>query len=127
MKKILIIAGEESGDLHGSHLVKELKVIQPDMEFRGMGGEKMRLAGVKTFFSIDRTGVVGLMEIFGNFWHHFSIYWKLVSEIGSHQYDAMILLDYPTLNLILASKYPNLEIGRYMNNAINWVENTFIL
>ena len=104
MKKILIIAGEESGDLHGCHLVQALKSLHPNLEFFGMGGKKMRNAGVKTFFDINRTGTVGLMELFGNFWYYFSIYRKLASEIDSCQYDALILIDYPTLNLILAGR-----------------------
>lgn len=100
--KILIVAGEESGDLHGSNLVNALKALSPDLEFYGMGGKKMRQSGVKTFFDIDRMGTVGLFEIFGNGFHYYQVYRRLVKEIESQQYDAAILIDYPTLNLILA-------------------------
>ena len=101
---ILIIAGEESGDLHGSNLVDDLKIVWPDASFSGMGGKKMRRAGVHIFFDIERMGTVGLVEIFGNIFHYLKVYWKLVSEITSKKYDAAILIDYPTLNLQLARK-----------------------
>lgn len=99
---ILIIAGEESGDLHGANLATSLKAIQPGSSFRGMGGNKMRQAGVHTFFDIDRMGTVGLVEIFGNIIHYIKVYCKLASEIVGKKYDAVILIDYPTLNLRLA-------------------------
>ena len=44
-KKIVIIAGEDSGDLHGAHLIKEMKKIDPDFTFYGVGGDKMIGAG----------------------------------------------------------------------------------
>ena len=40
-KKIVIIAGEDSGDLHGAHLIKEMKKIDSDFTFYGVGGDKM--------------------------------------------------------------------------------------
>jgi len=101
---ILIVAGEESGDLHGSHLVEALKTLCPGVSFRGMGGVKMRRAGVQTFFDIDRMGAVGLVETPGNIAHYLKVYCKLTTEIVGNKYDAAILIDYPTLNLRLAKK-----------------------
>ena len=45
-KKIVIIAGEDSGDLHGSHLMKEMKKIDPAFSFYGVGGDKMIREGL---------------------------------------------------------------------------------
>ena len=100
--QFLIIAGEASGDMHGSGLVRAIKKYHPNCEFRGLGGDHMRREGVKTFYDIDRMGAVGVVEVLGDLPHYFSVYRKLSSEIESGSYDAVILIDYPTLNLRLA-------------------------
>ena len=99
---ILIVAGEASGDLHGSHLVEALKKIRPEDRFFGMGGKKMRSLGVETFFDIERMGAVGAIEILEELPHYLKVYRTLSREISSGQYTAAILIDYPTLNLRLA-------------------------
>ncbi|MBT5551025.1 MAG: lipid-A-disaccharide synthase [Nitrospina sp.] len=100
----LIIAGEASGDLHGSNLVSALKVLLPHARFSGMGGARMREAGVETLFGIERMGTVGVVEVLGEFDHYYKVYRALMKEIASRRYDAVILIDYPTLNLRLAKQ-----------------------
>lgn len=100
----LIIAGEASGDLHGSNLVSALKVFLPHARFSGMGGSRMREEGVDTLFGIERMGTVGIVEVLGEFDHYYKVYRTLMKEIASRRYDAMILIDYPTLNLRLAKQ-----------------------
>ena len=100
--RFLIVAGEASGDMHGSGLVRALKNNHPNCEFSGLGGEQMRREGVKTFYDIDRMGAVGVIEVLGDLPHYYKVYRKLSIEIGSGTYDAVILIDYPTLNLRLA-------------------------
>ncbi len=99
---ILIIAGEESGDLHGGNLVKALKEIHPDISFKGIGGEKMRRAGVETIFGIENMGTVGLAEIFGSLFFYINVYRVISAEIAKKQFDAAIFIDYPTLNMMFA-------------------------
>jgi len=98
----LIIAGEASGDLHGAKLVQALLDAYPKARFTGMGGGRMRDAGVNTLFGIERMGAVGLVEIFSDLGHYFSVYRALMKEIASLKYTAVILIDCPTLNLRLA-------------------------
>jgi len=100
----LIIAGEASGDLHGSNLVSALKAFLPHASFSGMGGSRMREEGVDTLFGIDRMGTVGMIEVLGEFDHYYKVYRTLMKEIASCRYDAIILIDYPTLNLRLAKQ-----------------------
>lgn len=100
----LIIAGEASGDLHGAKLVQALKNIFPKAQFTGMGGARMRDAGVNTLFGIERMGTVGLVEILAEFGHYYAVYRALRQEIASRKYTALILIDYPTLNLRLAKQ-----------------------
>ena len=56
--KIMFSAGEASGDLHGANLARALKQLAPDIELLGMGGEKMRDAGVDIVYDIDNLGVI---------------------------------------------------------------------
>ena len=100
--RFLIVAGEASGDLHGSGLVHALKVIYPSCQFSGLGGKRMREEGVETFFDIDRMGAVGFVEVLSDLSHYWNVYRVLAGEISSGKYDAVILIDYPTLNLRLA-------------------------
>jgi len=99
---MLIVAGEASGDLHGSHLVQALKNLRPEYRFFGMGGKNMRSEGVETFFDIERMGAVGIVEILGELPHYLKVYRMLAKEIASGAYTAAILIDYPTFNLRLA-------------------------
>ena len=98
----MIIAGEASGDLHGAKLVQALLDAYTKARFTGMGGGRMRDAGVNTLFGIERMGAVGLVEIFSDLGHYFGVYRALMKEIASLKYTAVILIDYPTLNLRLA-------------------------
>ena len=100
--RFLIVAGEASGDLHGSGLVRALKILHPNCQFSGLGGNRMREEGVETFFDIDRMGAVGFVEVLSDLSHYWNVYRVLASEISSGKYDAVILIDYPTLNLRLA-------------------------
>lgn len=100
----LIIAGEASGDLHGSNLVSALKAFLPHSRFSGMGGSRMQEEGVDTLFGIERMGTVGIVEVLGEFDHYYKVYRTLMKEIASRRYDAIILIDYPTLNLRLAKQ-----------------------
>ncbi|HIE42813.1 MAG TPA: lipid-A-disaccharide synthase [Nitrospinaceae bacterium] len=102
--RYLVVAGEASGDLHGSNLISALKVLQPLARFSGMGGSRMREAGVETLFGIERMGTVGVIEVLNEFDHYYKVYRTLMKEIASRKYDAVILIDYPTLNLRLAKQ-----------------------
>ena len=62
-KRIMIIAGEASGDLHGAHLVRALVKHFPRLEFYGVGGDHLKNEGVTLLSSSDELGVVGVSEV----------------------------------------------------------------
>ncbi|CCQ89555.1 Lipid-A-disaccharide synthase [Nitrospina gracilis 3/211] len=101
-QRILIVAGEASGDLHGGNLVRAMQERHPKIEFEGVGGHHMQNAGVRTLFDIQRMGGMGLFEFFSNLWHHISVFRKLSREIAKGQYAGAILINYPFFNLRLA-------------------------
>jgi len=63
-KKIMIIAGEASGDLHGAHLVRAMIGLNPGLEFFGIGGNALRQAGVRIRIDNSEMAVVGISEAF---------------------------------------------------------------
>ena len=100
--RVLIVAGEASGDLHGGHLVQALREQSLGVEYEGVGGKHMRDAGVRTLFDIDRMGGMGLFEFFGALWHHLTVFRRLSAKIRQGHYQAAILINYPVFNLRLA-------------------------
>ena len=64
MKRILIIAGEASGDMHGANLVGSMRKKSKDVEFFGLGGHGMQEAGVKLYYNLVDVAVLGLFEVF---------------------------------------------------------------
>ncbi len=98
----MIIAGEASGDLHGANLVKEALRIDPSLSFFGIGGSKMRDAGVDTLMDASEMAVVGLVEVIS----HFSVILRALTMmkkiLQADPPDLLILIDYPDFNLRLA-------------------------
>lgn len=111
--KYYIIAGEASGDLHASNLMKELKKKDPQAEFRFWGGDLMQAQGgtlVKHYRDLAFMGfaevLMNLRTILGNI----SVAKK---DIEAYQPDAVILVDYPGFNLRIAEFVKNLGIKVY--------------
>lgn len=98
----MIVAGEASGDLHGSNLVKEALRKNPGLSFFGMGGPKMREAGVTTLIDSSEMAVVGLIEVISHFPVIYRAFSTLKKIIRTDPPDLLILIDYPDFNLHLA-------------------------
>ena len=101
-KKIIIIAGEASGDLHGSYLARAMKMINPEIEISGIGGRLMAEAGVRLYYNIVSLAVIGFIEILINLKKFRHIYNLTLEKIDFHKPDAVILIDYPGFNLKIA-------------------------
>ena len=103
-KKILIIAGEASGDLHGSGLVRELKRINPSLEIFGLGGDKMKKEGAELIFHVDRLAIMGFFEVLKNLNFVRGVMKAMISVAETRKPDLAILIDYPGFNLRFARK-----------------------
>jgi lipid-A-disaccharide synthase len=101
-KRIMIVAGEASGDLHGSNLVKEALRIDPGLSFFGIGGQRMRDEGVTILVDSSEMAVVGLVEVISHSRVIYRAYSILRKIIRSNPPDLLILIDYPDFNLLLA-------------------------
>ena len=100
--KYYLIAGERSGDLHGSNLVKKLKDKDPEALIRGFGGDLMAEAGMDLVFHYRDIAVMGLIEVIVNL-NKISSYLKnCKKDILEFKPDVIILIDYAGFNLRIA-------------------------
>jgi lipid-A-disaccharide synthase len=100
--KYYIIAGEASGDLHGSNLIKAMKTIQPGAEFRAWGGDKMQEAGAQLVKHYRDLAFMGFVEVVMNLRTIFKNLAFCKQDITDYKPDAIILVDYPGFNLRIA-------------------------
>jgi len=101
-RKVLIVAGEASGDLQAAHLVKALKSIEPHIEIFGVGGKKMREEGVEIIHDIVELAVVGFVEVLKHLRTFKGILESLLVLLETKKPDVVILVDYPGFNLRFA-------------------------
>lgn len=101
-KRILIVAGEASGDLHGASLVRAMMRKNPGLSFYGVGGGRMREAGVDLWADAGNMAVVGLTEVLSKLRVILSVMSRLKKSMRFQKPDLVILIDYPDFNLPLA-------------------------
>ena len=102
--RVLISAGEASGDLYAALLVGELRRLWPDTEFFGCTGPRMRSAGVEAVVDAASLAVVGLVEVVAHIPRIYGEYRKLAAAALDRQPDLAILTDSPDFHLRLARR-----------------------
>jgi len=101
-KKILLVAGEVSGDLHGTHLVEAIQSIDPEIQFFGVGGEGLEKVGMKLLYHSQSLSVVGITEVFVKLRSILKALRALKKSLEREKPDLVILIDFPDFNLRLA-------------------------
>ncbi len=120
-KRILIVAGEPSGDQHAAALIKSChKQLSESIEFFAMGGKAMEQAGAQLLVPIDRLAVVGLTEVIKQLPAIRTAMKILKRWLADNQPDLVILVDYPGFNLRLAdyAKLLKLKVLYYISPQI---------
>ncbi|QRR03878.1 lipid-A-disaccharide synthase [Dyadobacter sandarakinus] len=122
--KYYLIAGERSGDLHGSNLIKGIRASDPEAEFRGWGGDMMQVEHMKLVTHYKDTAFMGFWEVAKNLGTIRGFLKKCKSDILSWQPDALILIDYPGFNLRIAAfaKSRGLKVFYYISPKV-WAWN----
>ncbi len=100
--KIYLIAGEDSGDLHTSNFIRELRHIYPKAKFRGVGGDKMAAAGADLVAHIKDVNFMGFWEVLTHLGTIRRLFNTVKTDISIWKPDAVILVDYPGFNLRMA-------------------------
>jgi lipid-A-disaccharide synthase len=109
-KRVLIIAGEASGDLYGGKLVKAIRAVDSSVSFLGVGGLHMQEAGVKLLWNADEMGVVGLPGV-KRLFTILSVFRVVSTNLQRWRPDLVVLIDYPEFNLFVAGKAKKLGIS----------------
>jgi lipid-A-disaccharide synthase len=102
--KILVSAGEASGDLYAALVVEELRRLWPDADFFGCTGPRLRAAGVRTVVDAASLAVVGLLEVVGHIPRIYGEYRKLLAAGHREKPDFAVLTDSPDFHLRVARR-----------------------
>ena len=124
--KYYIIAGEASGDLHGSNLIKELKKLDTTAVIRCWGGDKMKQAGGELVKHYRDLAFMGFWEVIKNIFIILRNLKFCKKDIEQFQPDTLVLIDYPGFNLRIAkwAKQKGLRIIYYISPQVwAWKEN----
>lgn len=103
MKKLLVISGEASGDLHGGNVLAELVKLRSDLDMFGTGGEKMRSLGVRLFYHAKDLAVIGIWEVLKKYSFFKGVMDEMTAVLDKEKPDALFLVDYVGFNLRFAA------------------------
>ena len=110
MKKVMIMAGEASGDLHGANLVREIRRQDPSIAFYGVGSRNMKNAGVHLLADASQISVVGATEVITHLRPLCRVFNDLKRFLATDRPDLLILIDFPDFNIMLGKKAKKLGI-----------------
>ena len=119
-KRIYIISGEASGDLHGANVMKELYAAQPDLNIRFWGGDKMAAVGGGMAKHIKELAFMGFVEVLMNIRTILRNMKFCKKDILEFKPDALLLIDYPGFNLRIAewAKKNNIKVYYYISPTV---------
>jgi lipid-A-disaccharide synthase len=100
--KIMMVAGEVSGDVHGAGLIRCLGQNNENIDFFGIGGLKMLRENFRPYFMLDTLQTHGLVEVIRHLPRLYQTLWRMRDALKEERPDALILIDYPGFNLKLA-------------------------
>lgn len=109
-RRIVIVAGEASGDAHAGRMIAALKSKRPEIAVSGIGGDALRQAGADIFTDFRELAVMGLVEVLKRYRAIKAIFNDLVERLSRDKPDLLILVDYPGFNLKLAKQAHKLGI-----------------
>ncbi len=121
MKHLVVIAGEESGDMHAAAFIRDLKQRHPDLKVSGIGGQHMENAGAVLVSDLARHAVTGFIEVIGHLGMLRKGFQTIKAHLKNSQPDLLVLVDFPGFNLRLlkyAKKTLKLPILYYVSPQI---------
>jgi len=124
--KYYIIAGEASGDLHGSNLIRELRLLDAQADIRCWGGDLMQAAGATLVKHYRELAFMGFAEVIANLPTIFRNIRFCKQDILAWQPDTLVLIDYPGFNLRIAewAKKQGMKVVYYISPQVwAWKEN----
>lgn len=110
MKKIMIMSGEASGDLHGANLAREIWKQDPAIAIYGVGSKQMQRAGVRMLADAKEISVVGITEVLTHLRVIYRVYAILKRFLKHERPDLLVLIDFPDFNIMLGKAAQRLGI-----------------
>ena len=109
--RLMFVAGENSGDLHGARLIAELRRRQPDLECFGFGGDRMAAAGMRLDENLaQKLPIMGATQVLRNYGKIRNLLQRAYTMLASERPDAIVVIDYPGFNLRVATEAKRLGI-----------------
>jgi lipid-A-disaccharide synthase len=103
-RRVLVVAGEASGDLHGGFLVQELQRQLPGVDVAAVGGDHLRACGIDILADVRLLSAAGLVEIVSSLRRHHRVMELLKQQMDQQRPDVVVLVDYPGFNLFVAKE-----------------------
>jgi lipid-A-disaccharide synthase len=139
--KYYIVAGEASGDLHASNLIRELKRLDPNGRFRAWGGDKVQAQGAELVMHYRHMGFMGFVEVLANLRTILGFIRKCKHDIKQFNPDVVILIDYPGFNFRIAefARKSGIKVFYYISPQVwawnrsrvfqvkKWVDHMFVI
>jgi lipid-A-disaccharide synthase len=110
MKKVLIMSGEASGDLHGANLARAIRKQEPSVGLYGVGSKQMGAAGVRMLADASEISVVGITAVLTHFGAIYRVFAKLRRFLRDERPDVLVLIDFPDFNIMLGKAARKLGI-----------------
>jgi lipid-A-disaccharide synthase len=108
--RIFFSAGESSGDIHGAHLIRALREMDPEIECVGLGGRRMEAAGMELRHDLASSAIMGFVEVVKHFGFFKRLYVETVRGFEYEAPDCLVVIDYPGFNIQIAKRANMLAI-----------------
>ncbi|NTV53176.1 MAG: lipid-A-disaccharide synthase [Candidatus Firestonebacteria bacterium] len=108
--KVMLVAGEASGDMHGAELVREIRRRVPELEAFGFGGGQMITAGVDVVQDLVSHAVIGVAEALRKLGDFYQILKRAEALLANRRPDVLVLIDFPDMNFRIAARAKALGI-----------------
>jgi len=102
--RIFFSAGESSGDIHGAHLIRALRELDPQIECVGLGGKRMEAAGMELRHDLASKAIMGFIEVVKHFGFFKRLYVETVRGFEYEAPDCLVTIDYPGFNIQIAKR-----------------------